>query len=206
MSRYCEKCKGMLCSCGLFYTTSASASDQKPREFWIVEETDRYPAYPHDAYDKSPFDGSIHVIEKSAFDALAEKLKEAEAENKTLSERFVSKTEYDDLDIENEKLKAQNDRLKTELLNTKELSSKLVEENAGLEAEIERLKSELEIADLKTHKEQDLRILELLNQLTLERSITAMMREVLKKIEIESGSRPGHLANRALAKEVEMRK
>lgn len=34
----------------------------------------------------------------------------------------------------------ERDQLNTELLNTKELSSKLVEENAALKAEVERLK------------------------------------------------------------------
>lgn len=51
----------------------------KPREFWVVEESDRYPAWPHDAYDERPFEGAIHVIEYAAY----EKLK---AENERLRE------------------------------------------------------------------------------------------------------------------------
>lgn len=42
----------------------------------------------------------------AAHDTLAQRLKEVEAENEKLSKYFVSKTEFDDLEIENNKLTA----------------------------------------------------------------------------------------------------
>lgn len=76
---------------------------------------------------------SVPMIEKSAYDALAKENERLRKDNPDMVD-IITMGKKMDFAIQ------ERDRLKSELLNTKELSSKLVEENAALKAEVERLK------------------------------------------------------------------
>ncbi len=57
-------------------------SEEKPREFWLCDNTDNSGWTVDTEYSHKNHFGSVnvfHVIEKSAYDALAERLREAEA-------------------------------------------------------------------------------------------------------------------------------
>ena len=157
--------------------------DKKPRE-WIV------PAEWQVSGKKFDAAATVRVVEGSAYDSLAERLKVAEAERLHFWKICVERAE-------------QVDTLNTELLNTKELSSKLVEENAALRAEVERL-----------HQAWGKPNTDIINELHREREITAMLREALEaiaksipesintsEVEVEQTA----AAQRALAREKDLR-
>lgn len=108
--------------------------DKKPREWWI-KQVGHWPGKDeiYDAHNTSIPADAIHVIEKSAYDALAKENERLRKDNPDMVD-IITMGKKMDFAIQ------ERDRLKSELLNTNELSSKLVEENAALKAEVERLK------------------------------------------------------------------
>lgn len=216
---------------------------------------------------------SVPMIEKSAYDSLAERLKVAEAEietykikEKNLIENWgEANAEIERLNAlakENERLKNaleqtidnahetatllarenerlakiqqddesekykymdERDQLNTELLNTKELSSKLVEENAALKAEVDMKEYERVVHEERANKFLD-ETVALEDALKIEREISAMLREALENIKDyetqtiygyssdeqlaidDAWSRTADVAKEAIAREKEMRK
>lgn len=123
---------------------------------------------------------SVPMIEKSAYDALAKENERLRKDNPDMVD-IITMGKKMDFAIQ------ERDRLKSELLNTNELSSKLVEENAALKVEV----------DLE-------------DALKIEREITAMLREALEKIGCNTtfhslGSIDDCERCKALAKERQMR-
>lgn len=151
------------------------------------------------------------------------------------SEYETLKIKYDALAKENERLaKIQQDdesekykymdernRLNTELLNTNELSSKLVEENAALKVEVDMKEYELFVHEERANKFLD-ETVALEDALKIEREICGVLREALEelhkkltpKIPIMDGKESwtiqqkfiDKVTSEALAREKEMRK
>ena len=117
------------------------------------------------------------------------------------SEYETLKIKYDALAKENERLRKDNpdmvdiitmgkkmdfaiqerDRLKSELLNTKELSSKLVEDNAALKAEVDMKEYELFVHEERANKFLD-ETVALEDALKIEREICGVLREALEEL------------------------
>ena len=83
--------------------------DKRPRE-WTLYANGQWEGIGWEPRDE--FVAIRVTVDKFAYDALALRLKAAEEENKVLSERFVSKTEYDGLEKENDQLREEVERLK----------------------------------------------------------------------------------------------
>lgn len=136
--------------------------DKRPREFCLkgsklFETTNGAWTKVIEAVEPDEF----KLVERSAFDALAKENAALKHELKMCAARAQ-----------------ENAQLNTELLNTKELSSKLVEENAALKAEVERLQiykqgNILDFAQINS---------ELRDQLTREREVTLGFRNTLEKV------------------------
>lgn len=74
----CSYCKWM----GAYIECFKTMNEEKPREFWLCDNTDNSGWSVDTEYSHKNHFGSVnvfHVIEKSAYDALAERLREAEA-------------------------------------------------------------------------------------------------------------------------------
>jgi len=177
------------------------SDDKRPREWTVQEWREIVEQQANSDTFFVCFEDCIEML--SAFDSLAQKLKEAEAE----------------------------------LLNTKELSSKLVEENAALKAEVERLRRFRESDDklCATEAIEEAELFEQYfnhiepqpmgtpkqifrmgfargwqraeNQLTLERKIAAMLREALEyyRVADQFNDFRTNKAHEALAREKEVR-
>jgi len=80
--KFCSKCKGILCSCGLDYSVSNSANaqmtdDKKPRE-WTIESFDHPDSNGADTrWIYGPNTDRVKVIEYAAFEKLQEKYLQA---------------------------------------------------------------------------------------------------------------------------------
>lgn len=92
------------------------------REWWIVEEVDRYPSYPHDAYDAKPFDGAICVVDRSAYDQAIKERDSLNAEVERLRDGYKYLPEGFVILKERDALKAQVERLNESLETERELN------------------------------------------------------------------------------------
>ena len=145
---------------------------------------------------------SVPMIEKSAYDALAKENERLRKDNPDMVD-IITMGKKMDFAIQ------ERDRLKSELLNTNELSSKLVEENAALKVEVDMKEYELFVHEERANKFLD-ETVALEDALKIEREITAMLREALEKIGCNTtfhslGSIDDCERCKALAKERQMR-
>ena len=157
-------------------------SDQKPREWW-VKQVGHWPGKDeiYDAHNTSIPADAIHVIEHSAYQALAMRLKAAEEELSAIK----SEAGVYSFDLSN------------------------VQHSCFKDKEIDQLKAEVELLKSRLAHFQNLHK-EFHDQLTREKKITAMLREALEQVcEVESNSYESEawpIADQALAREAEMRK
>lgn len=125
----------------------------KPREFWIADEWP-YPAYESDyiSLKELPLTKYTHVIERKAYDDIAEELSVA---NKFCQEgvrRFAElKQERDQLHAEVDRLKIQVDGYKALIRETKDPTI------VQLSAEVERLQLEVVMRNQYKLNEQSLK-------------------------------------------------
>jgi cell division protein FtsB len=148
-----------------------TAPNDKPREFWIIDETPFSTWVSSKPLHSADVKEEIHVIEKSAFDAVVEQLNHyrqfhddgkcqemidklvAERDAALFSEEHLS-DRIDELEAENAKLKEEVERLKNPYAQSVRVEVacppkewKLEMENTKLRAEVERLKDDDWLAD-----------------------------------------------------------